>query len=338
MYKTLLRLFKNSNFRLLLRLIVTILLLFLAFRVINLNRLLTTFSHVNPEYLIYAIILGIVANVIGGLAWRLLLSVLGIKLGIKEFTRTYVIGLFFALFTPGGLGSDAIRTYELKRMTGKGLFGFGSILVSRILSLLALLLLGLIVSVILQPDLQSTKIIIFIFSIYLLLLTILVLAILYWRRRKQSLKPSTNQMLKQIYELVATFIQKPGAIFTSTGLYIIHHLVVVIAICVGALAFNINVPIKSLLALVPLARAAALLPISINGFGIQESVVLLLMSQISVSPEVAITISLLGHLVLVPVPLSGGIVFLLSRYSRVRSKAGFDQSEKAMRMKLEKQK
>jgi glycosyltransferase 2 family protein len=319
MRKTLIRILRNPTCKLLFRIVVTICLLIFALRTVNIENLATAFSHADPIYLLYAVFLGIVANAIGGLAWRPLLSALGIKLGKREFIRTYLLGLFFALFTPGGLGSDAIRTYELKRMTGKGMFGFGSIITSRILSLFALLLLGLVMSVIFQPNLQSTKIVIGIFAVSVLLLLVSVSMILFWRHRRKNLKTSTNSLYTQIYDLVGAFMRKPGAVIFSTIMYVLHHLVVVLAICVGATAVDIDVPIKSMFALVPLARAAALLPISINGFGIQESVVLILMRQIGIPPEVAIIISLLGHLVLVPVPLFGGIVFLFTSFHKVRS-------------------
>ena len=105
--------------------------------------------------------------------------------------------------------------------------------------------------------------------------------------------------------------RQPRALVAASLLYLLHHLLVVTAIFFAALALDVDISFGWALALVPIARVLVLLPLSISGLGVQEAAFVVLFQQVGLEPAAAFSLSLLGHVVLMVVPLAGGVIFLL---------------------------
>ena len=82
-------------------------------------------------------------EIVAGWRWQLLLRVQGIELSWVRLFGLLLIGVFFNFFIPGGTGGDVIKIfYLLKETPGKRTAAFLSVLVDRLIGLIALTVLA----------------------------------------------------------------------------------------------------------------------------------------------------------------------------------------------------
>ena len=307
---------------------VTIIMLLVVLRGIDGADLRALFGSFEPLYFAVAVLVAGLASGLGALGWKSLLDALDVRLPHREVGRLYVIGLFFALFTPGGVAGDVVRTYELQRHSSRGVEGFASILVTRILSVATLAVLGAVSAMAILPDLVSSQV-----TVGVLGVSVLVLGALLMSGR--PLRPMAERLpwrraagvAGEFLESVEVLRRQPRALAAASLLYILHHLLIVTAIFFAALALDIDISFGWALALVPIARVLVLLPLSISGLGVQEAAFVVLFKQVGLEPAAAFSLSLLSHVALMVVPLAGGAVFLLrGRSAAVRNAASEDSA------------
>lgn len=93
----------------------TALLMYLVFRKIDFVEVKNIFLESNPVYIFLAFITYFLAQIVA--SWRLLSFLKGINLHLKfgfNF-KLYLLGLFYNVFLPGGIGGDGYKIYLLKK-------------------------------------------------------------------------------------------------------------------------------------------------------------------------------------------------------------------------------
>ena len=93
-------------------------------------------------------------------------------------------------------------------------------------------------------------------------------------------------------------------------LSIIFILIGVLSTYLYFLSLDIKIPILKLLLIYTIVQLLGLLPISINSLGVTEGSYIILFGLIEISSIDALTVALLGRVLLMLVSLSGGGVFI----------------------------
>ncbi len=130
--------------KLLLKISVTGLSLYLVSKKVEINDLKEAFSKSNPIFLLFAFIAFVISQIIS--SSRLNTFFKGIGLNISEVFnfKIYLLGMFYNLFLPGGIGGDGYKIFLLrKKFAIKGRRLFQAIFFDRLSGLWAL---GLITS------------------------------------------------------------------------------------------------------------------------------------------------------------------------------------------------
>lgn len=120
--------------------------LYYVFTKIDINQVATTFRDVNYFLLIPALVFFIASKVVS--AWRLnyFFDAINIKLTNKSNYRLYLLGMFYNLFLPGGIGGDGYKVWLLnKKYKLKVKDLFWSVMLDRVNGVFALFLLALII-------------------------------------------------------------------------------------------------------------------------------------------------------------------------------------------------
>lgn len=288
--------------------------LFLVARSLDLNQLGASFGRLHLAPLALAALVAVGATVAAGIAWKVLLEGMGVKLPWQQLARIHLVGFFFAQFSPGGLAGDVSRVYQLHREANRKVEALASALATRMVSALTLLALAGVFSLLVLPGLPSSWV-----ALELLAAAgLAVLALGIFNRRLQGMArrlPSKGfiQVAVQVLAHSGALMLRRRCLVAAFLMYLAHHLLVVLLVYLVMSAIDAVVPFLWLLALVPLARVLVLLPISVGGIGVQEGAFALLLAQVGVAPAAAVSASLLTHLVMLPVPLSGGLLFMLGR-------------------------
>ncbi|MEP2240300.1 MAG: lysylphosphatidylglycerol synthase transmembrane domain-containing protein [Maribacter sp.] len=98
-----------------LKVLISTVLIYFIFTKINVSEIKEILIKSNPIYLIFATIFFILSKFIGAIRLNLYFHQLNIMLTHKSNFKLYLLGMFYNLFLPGGIGGDAYKGYILKK-------------------------------------------------------------------------------------------------------------------------------------------------------------------------------------------------------------------------------
>jgi uncharacterized protein (TIRG00374 family) len=261
--------------------------------------------------------------------WHLLLGIQRISLGWFRTGAIVIIGLFFNVFLPGLVGGDVVRLYYIFRLAPrKKLPGSLSIVMDRLLGLLAIVFLSAIVLVVRfnwLTQVPETAQLAY-FALALLGGGFLCVALLFTMARPDLVRkfprriPFRNSMDK--------FGQALGAYrkhYVSTGIAFAITIISQMAYytsyyCAGASLHQSSARTPSLLdilSIMPLVNTFTAVPISFGGVGIRETLFQRLLGHLSGVPEsIAVLTASLGFTIQALCGLLGGAIYLFWRPRR----------------------
>ena len=98
-----------------LKIIVSAALIYFIFTKIDLKDVVQTLKKSNPFYLFAAIVFFIVSKALAAFRLNLYFHEIGAKLSQLSNLRLYLLGMFYNLFLPGGIGGDAYKGYVIQK-------------------------------------------------------------------------------------------------------------------------------------------------------------------------------------------------------------------------------
>lgn len=98
-----------------LKIIVSILLIYFIFTKISWEGVADTLKKTKPFYLFLALLFFLISKLIGSFRINVYFHQLGICLSQWSNLKLYLLGMFYNLFLPGGIGGDAYKGYILKK-------------------------------------------------------------------------------------------------------------------------------------------------------------------------------------------------------------------------------
>ncbi|MDP6039500.1 MAG: lysylphosphatidylglycerol synthase transmembrane domain-containing protein [Candidatus Latescibacteria bacterium] len=268
--------------------------------------------------LIAAVFFFVMSNCLGAVQWRALLRMQEITLPFGQVLLLYFVGVFFNNFMVGNIGGDAVRIYDLKRLTGKGVSGFAATFLDRFIGLFTLSCFS-VVAFVLTPALWTPGLITPIAVLGLGLLSILCFG--FSRRLSGWVVQVCERVLPQgvaklvrdiresflLYRHAYGMLGKVGII--ACGVQLCR---VAVYFCVG-IALGQAVAFVHYMIFIPLIAIVAAVPISFGGLGVRENMGALLLGRVGVEPATALTLMFLGYLAGILASLIGGAAFVARR-------------------------
>ena len=309
---------KNPTVLFVLRLLISGLLLFFLFKLAVVEKIAQAFSHIAPAYLLLFFILYFLGASLQALRWKYLLQAWDIQQKFGTLFRWIIMGQFLNNFFPGGLGGDAFRWYAGSRDTDKLENVAATVFYERVLSYGALVTLGLI-SLILRADFSRDRLFwLMLGSIFLALVSLFAVLSL----------PVLGNLVTRIVQHFP-WLQKTGITnWLESFRFRIHQPLMLLGIL--AISFSIQfldvfsyqvianalgLPIKlsDLFLFVPLLYLAVLLPITLNGIGVRETVFVFFSAWWGISQPDAVAFSLTVFTLNLAGSLIGGPMYWLGR-------------------------
>lgn len=121
-----------------LKLLVTILVLYIIVQKLGWNNIVTNFKKINPLYAFYGLACCVVSIVLGALQWHLIMNHKNVKIKFRETFELYYIGMFFNNI--GTLAGDTLKVAYIKTRHSLGKLGFATTFLDRFAGLLTLAL------------------------------------------------------------------------------------------------------------------------------------------------------------------------------------------------------
>ena len=101
-----------------LKLVISALLIYFIFTKINFSDVMGTLKKSNSIYLILALFLFLISKILASFRLNSYFHQLKIPLTQKSNLKLYLLGMFYNLFLPGGIGGDAYKGYLIKKNFG----------------------------------------------------------------------------------------------------------------------------------------------------------------------------------------------------------------------------
>jgi len=267
-----------------------------------------------------AVVVYVAGQWLSACKWWLLLRPVKLVVPYLRVVGFYFVGMFFNIFLPTIVGGDAIKAIVLARETGALARSTMSVFMERNVGLFALLTIATIAAAFAPP---VTVMRLSLLSLTLLLFTAFIVANLVLANRHAyrlvdylvAMTPLARirSRASSLYDAVVPYRGAAGVISASVGISLVFQAVVILVVFLNAKALAHDVPVSALAVFVPLISLAGMLPLSVNGLGIRETLYMLLFGQIGIPADVAVSMALLYAVVTLAASLPGGIVSMVQR-------------------------
>lgn len=105
----------NKKVITLLKIVVSAALLFFIFSKLNVTEVFEIVKKAKPLYLLLAVLLFIISKLVAAIRLNLYFHQLRVMLTQLSNLKLYLLGMFYNLFLPGGIGGDAYKGYVIKK-------------------------------------------------------------------------------------------------------------------------------------------------------------------------------------------------------------------------------
>lgn len=292
----------------LLKLLVSILLLWIAARLVDFNLLSQIIFSSNPLYILFAIFLQLASTTLAAYRWSLIMSALKFHETFIFYLTRYFKGAFFNQALPGSIGGDAVRGLELGKMGYSKKEAFSGIFIDRIVGLAGLLILNLIANL-LSGHLLPTWLFNLINAISIGgiagFTVLILLRKITWLQNYRITRIFANlsSRFRQVYS-------NKQAIVYQIFLSVIIHFLSILALYELSLAIGMTLPLGVFLVAVPPVFLLTIIPISLAGWGVRESAMVGIFLLIGASKEMILSVSILYGVMLIVASLPGLVIWL----------------------------
>jgi uncharacterized protein (TIRG00374 family) len=299
----------------LLKILVSLILIAVILRSVDLNALWEVVYHANPWYLLATLVVVMAGVLLRAYRWQILIHDQGVDASLRELSALWFVSFLFTNLLPSGIGGDAVKMYELSRSTGRGAEAVSSVLVDRFMGLFALQAIGLGA---LAFAWRLVPIEIVLLTVGVFGSSLLVAWAVSSRRLWNALSrwvPFMDRLLaiKAVNSLVSSLQSYSRvALSQSFGVGVAFNVLLIgMNVLIGT-ALGADVPLAYYLIFVPITSIVLILPISFAGLGVREGTYIFLFSHAGLAQEVALSLALLVYAFGTVSPgLVGGLIYIL---------------------------
>lgn len=252
-----------------------------------------------------AMILLVIQAVLSAWRWALVSRRTAAPLPLGPALTVFMLSLFYNQALPSTVPGDAARIWGAARFGGKGEAAVG-VFLDRILTLLALLLLAGFSMVALL--LGGTASLLLVIPLLVLAGAFAVLAILViFRRRLQGLLPArAGAFALRLGDALHRLSASSDIVGLGAMSLVIHALGIA---AIWVLAQGMGLPLSPGVAFiaVPLVLLAALIPVSVNGWGVREGTMVAVLAGFGIARTEAATLSVVYGIFQLALGLVGGL-------------------------------
>jgi uncharacterized protein (TIRG00374 family) len=250
-----------------------------------------------------------VGHVVAALKWRLLMCSSGVDPGFLEVFRAHGAGLFANLCLPSLVGGDVVRAgLIVSRHANPEAVAVGGI-ADRVIDVAALLALAVSGAAV-APGVLDARVRLILATVSLATLLGVPAALVLLNRTPSCLPTGLGRVLERLRTAVRAVVARPGVALAALALSLVVQAGFVLLNAALGREVGITVPLSVWFLCWPLAKIAALVPVSLGGIGVREAALASLFLPFAVDPTLAVAQSLLWETILVALGLIAGAAAL----------------------------
>lgn len=286
---------------------------------VDLSSVAAIVAQARPGWLVLAALINLLALLCVTWRWQVLLAGMGVRLGFPLLLRTVLVGTFFSMFLPSSIGGDVMKMVLIAADTHKREVAISSVLMDRVIGMAITILVGLL-AVLFLPAVWGNQLVIGTLAAVLAIFCVGVTALfsrtlmrliarltpaLIWRR--------VGDKALKIHDTLVGLRRQPDVLLGAATISALRQVAICGSVFCAAQSFGVGGGLVAYFAMVPISMAITALPIAINGLGLQDNALILLLSTVGVTAAQALTLSLFIHLMRNLTGLAGGLVFAVGR-------------------------
>lgn len=307
------------------RISVSIILLALLFKFnkIDIHDLANDIKAADSLFLCIGFAVFFLGYFLGFLRWRMLLKAAGIHIPLKKLVSSFSGGVFFSIFLPSTIGGDVVRTADLAEHTNRAKEIVATVFLDRLSGYIGLVIVVL-PSLALGYGLVHDKVVfssvVVIISLLAFVLLVLFNNFIYSRISRFLSAPGAGRIkeaIKDIHREIHIFRQRRKVIIYNLILSVFIQVIFPVSIYFVARSLGVKIDFIYFLIFLPIIAAITLIPISIGGLGLRESLFVVYFAKAAVVKQLALAMSLLSFSFIVIYGAIGGIIYILTVHHRV---------------------
>jgi uncharacterized protein (TIRG00374 family) len=309
---------KNTKFAaIVLKFSITAALIYWLLSGIDYHSVSVIFSKVSIVIIFSAIGVHLLAFLLGGIRWWLMLRSTKISISLAKILPSYYLGLFFNNILPTSMGGDVVRLLHLnvRGLDAKALLA--SIIADRIVGLIMILSMG-VVCMFFSSDINlDDNVLVYALVIALGIVSGVALLVSPWlgssleRWQNRYRNTRVRRGLLEVITLCHSYRSKPGLIFLAAVISLVMQSLIIFAYYMLGHSISVGLTLTTYFVVIPVVFIATSLPISIGGLGIREGVLVGLLIVLQVDKQMAVSLSLLYLAVLWLSTAPGAAVMLM---------------------------
>lgn len=298
-----------------LRLAVSLGLLALVLWLAHWQSVIGVLERVAGGWVFVAVCLSAADRLVCNYRWQILLAARGVSVG---FLRLFVVQLganFFGSFLPSSVGIDAIRIAAICRAGEPTAPVIAATLIDRVSKGIATFLFGSLAILTLagQRIPHDLRQVVLYSTLAIVIITLAAFHPAVWRRVRLRLllrlPERWGTAVSAVAEASLAFRRDGSALLAVTLLAVGLFAIRILCIKALTLACGVEIPIASLVLIIPIIWIILMLPVTIGNIGLQDASYVALMSLIGVGAPIAVSLSLLEHLITRLACLPGAFLF-----------------------------
>lgn len=309
----------NNKLKIILKSFFSISLIVLILSRVQWNTISKLFLNINVHYLILSFMCLALYYLMISYRQYLILNALDVQISFKKSVIINHIAVFFSNILPSRFGADVIKVLYIKDKSGSFLKPSLGILCDRFTGILSFIILN-IMAIMGGFHLIAPWIILTTLMIDILLIA--VMAMLYFHPEKSQrfflgalkkflINTQTNKV--DISHSIRALKKKPFYLFYAITLSFVLNLLLIILNYVYSLAINLDIPIYYFFIYIPLTITITILPISINGLGVREFLIIVMFKAAGLNINEAFSLSLINRFALMTYSLIGSFFYVTTK-------------------------
>lgn len=276
------------------------------------------FRRTDPWYFAGAAGFFVLSNLLGACQWHLLLRAQSLPVSLRQATVLYWVGVFFNNVLLGNIGGDAMRIYDVRRLTGETSRGAAATFMDRFIGLFSTCCLALgacaLVAAVRRPGLVTLLV-----AVWLGLVALLAMGLS--RRLGGRLQAALERLLPRraagivdgLRTSIVVYRHRAGLLVWVWAIALVVQLCRILVYWMAGIAVGLDAPLRYFIGFQPAAAIVAALPITVGGLGVREGVLVELFGGVGVGEALALAMSLVGYAAGIAGSLLGGVAFIVRR-------------------------
>jgi uncharacterized protein (TIRG00374 family) len=275
-----------------------------------------TFKNADLILLVYAVLFGVVVNLISAFKWYLLTRSQNLGAGYWRIFVYYVVGQFYNMFLPTSVGGDVVRSYQLGKYSGRQADALASVFVERYTGVLTLLLTAAMAVLTQFARLNQTLVFVclFLFAVGLSLIAWFVFDPRPYQWCRSFIVTKVNRLeslftkIDKLVLSIEVYRHKPAVLLMAFVNSLAFYIAAVVNVYLCAIAFSPEVLFIDVLVVTPIIMLIMNIPFSFGNIGFMELGYSSMFALMGYAPELGLSIAILMRFKSLFDALIGGVL------------------------------